>query len=221
MLSKFDECWIPDMPDSGFNLGSELSHGNILLKNISYIGLLSRFHNFSYRSSEFRLTGCDLLVILSGPEPQRTILEKILMQQIKKLNIQSVIFRGLPDGKNTLTTEGCITLIDNPDDKTFAFYVGMAQKIVSRAGYSTIMDLVALQRNALLVPTPGQTEQEYLALSLAEKDLFFFLSQNNFQLSPALKCMEGLSVPYFKGLITDLSMLKRSLSDLRNKMNKQ
>lgn len=221
MLSKFNECWIPDMPDSMINLCSEMSHGNIRFKNYRYVGLLSRFYNYVNYTPEFRPEKYDLLVILSGPEPQRTLLENIVLQQIHALNIKSVIFRGLPEGKNTVRKEGCITLIDNPDDKTFAFYAGMAEKIISRAGYSTIMDLVALRRNALLIPTPGQTEQEYLARSLAEKDLFIFLSQNSFQLKVALKRMKKLSVPDFKNFITDLSLLKHSLCDLTDKMNKQ
>jgi predicted glycosyltransferase len=57
-----------------------------------------------------------------------------------------------------------------------------AEWVISRCGYSTIMDLVALQKKALLIPTPAQTEQEYLAAYLHRKHIAFTTSQKNFSL---------------------------------------
>ncbi len=220
MLSRFDECWIPDLPEPSASLSNELSHGKINLADYRYIGLLSRFadagdHGLTQHDKYF-----DLLVILSGPEPQRTIFENIIMSQASGLNIKTMIFRGLPSADKTVRVKGDIAMTDNPGDEDFKTVVKQAGKIICRSGYSTIMDLIFLKRRALLVPTPGQTEQIYLARHLAAKGLFLYLPQKGFNMEIALKMLEKKQASGYPGLRTDGSLLKETALQLMDTLSR-
>ncbi|HJX70467.1 MAG TPA: glycosyltransferase [Bacteroidales bacterium] len=220
MLSRFDECWIPDLPDSAGSLSNELSHGKMTLKNYRYVGLLSRYAEggsvkFLQHDKTF-----DLLVILSGPEPQRTIFENVIMNQTSDLNIKSIIFRGLPSAAGGFQVKDNITLIDYPDDEDFITYARQAEKIICRSGYSTIMDLISLKLRALLVPTPGQTEQIYLARHLAAKNLFLHMPQKEFNMRDALSLLEKKQVTDYPDLKTDGSVIRETVSQLMNTINR-
>lgn len=94
-LSKFDEVWVPDFEGDN-NLSGKLSHGKEIPKNVIYIGPLSRFYGRELSNQEYKY---DLMGIFSGPEPQRSILEAGIIEQIKKINIKALIVRGLADQK--------------------------------------------------------------------------------------------------------------------------
>jgi hypothetical protein len=220
MLTKFNECWIPDLADSEKNLSNELSHGHISLEHYRYIGLLSRFAGKGNQKFTRKHMSCDLLVILSGPEPQRTIFENILLNQMEGLNNRIVIFRGLPSAKRDSYVKGNIILVDNPDDEDFMIFVKHTDKIICRSGYSTIMDLITLEKTALLVPTPGQTEQEYLALNLAAKGLFLCMPQNGFDIMKALNLLEKEQIINYSDLKKDDSILTKTIENLRRIMYK-
>jgi predicted glycosyltransferase len=221
MLSRFNECWIPDLPDPDRSLGNELSHGRIKLKNFRYIGLLSRFAAAGHHVFQQHEIVYDLLVILSGPEPQRTIFENLIMNQTRELNIKTVIFRGLPSADKGFQVKGNITVIDHPDDEDFIDFIRQTDKIICRSGYSTIMDLIALKRRALLVPTPGQTEQIYLARYLASKGLFLQMPQKEFSMTDALRLIEKEQVSGYPDINADCSDLKDTVRMLMKTLNRQ
>jgi hypothetical protein len=213
-IRKYRECWIPDFEGTE-NLSGFLSHTSHTPKNASFIGPLTRFADKEQDGAKDQ--GPDLLVILSGPEPQRTILEMIIMAEIMKYKgLKSVLLRGVPgEGYAGRRIEGLDVYPHLPDDR-MASLVRSAGKIICRPGYSTIMDLVCLGRKAILVPTPGQTEQEYLATYLSGKYGFHAVSQKRFNLERALSLpMDETSLfqLHWKddGLRIRLSQLLRSL----------
>ena len=173
-INKFDECRVPDM-EGDFNYAGELSHPKTILMNLSYIGLLSRFSEIQTLTSS---TGYDLLVLLSGPEPHRTAFENKIERLILDKKIQACIIRGLPGEKSVKTKSDNISWLNHADDELLATLLKNSIKIICRAGYSTIMDLAVLDVSAILIPTPGQTEQEYLAVHNKDKRKFTFINQD-------------------------------------------
>lgn len=180
-INKFNECWIPDS-ESVPNLAGNLSHPVMLPKvPVKYLGTLSRF------KIKDSLIKYNLLILLSGPEPQRSIFEKMLMAQLNNFKGTVVMVRGLPGNGSQLYSENNTLVIHDhlPADKLNEL-IQQSENIIARCGYSTIMDLVALKHKAILVPTPGQTEQEYLAAYLMEKKLYYTCGQQNFILQQVL-----------------------------------
>ncbi len=177
-IKKYDELWIPDVENEP-SLSGVLSHpANIKIKT-KYIGFLSRF------SSELKgeIKSIEYLVILSGPEPQRSIFEDIIIKQANDIQGNIVILRAKPEeNKIPSNAPKNIIFFNHVDDETFVKIVARAKNIICRGGYSSLMDLIALNRNAYLVPTPGQTEQEYLAEYLTDKGLFNYCRQKDFNL---------------------------------------
>lgn len=155
-ILKFDEIWVPDYEDSGRNLSNELSHGRRYHPNIKYIGPQSRLINYERVAKKY-----DYLFLLSGPEPQQSILKKALLQKVKlypQYEFALATTSGDPDYDKNL--ESFVL----PDSVALGKLICESKTVVCRSGYSTLMDLHLLDvKNLILVPTPGQTEQEYLA----------------------------------------------------------
>lgn len=178
-LAKFDECWIPDAGGK-INLAGELSHGDIP-ENAVYIGPLSRF------SMNTDKTPGLLLAILSGPEPQRSILEKILEKQLTAYPGKVCIVRGKP-GKNKKPPDSAnIQWFNHLPAKDLQALMSAAELVICRSGYTTVMDLVKMHKKAILVPTPGQPEQEYLAAYLTDQQFFTSASQDDLDLQSELQ----------------------------------
>jgi UDP-N-acetylglucosamine:LPS N-acetylglucosamine transferase len=129
----------------------------------------------------------NLLVVLSGVEPQRSILEDLLIAQIRELKLTATIVRGIPEEVNTMVETPGIEIIQYANSRRLEELLLSAQTVICRSGYSSVMDLSELGIRAILVPTPGQTEQEYLATYLMEKGYFFSVEQKNFNLKDALQ----------------------------------
>jgi len=193
-INKFHECWVPDAAGE-FNLAGELSHPVLLPKvPVKYIGPLSRFE----RSVEVKKY--DLLVILSGPEPQRTVFEKILLNDLQTFSGKVLLVRGLPSNSTvSLQSAPSLEIQNHLPTMELNRAILQSELIISRCGYSTVMDLVKLKKKAILVPTPGQTEQEHLAGYLLRQNLFFCTSQDLFSLSGAIKQASSFtfSNPFF------------------------
>ena len=148
---------------------------------VTYLGPLSRFQK---KETENKY---DLCIILSGPEPQRTIFEKIILKDLHKVQGKIFLVRGLPG--QTLLDErnnSSIEMKNHLPADELSKLIQQSKIIISRCGYSTVMDLVKLQQKAILVPTPGQTEQEYLGAYLQDQKLFFCVAQKNFSLTEVL-----------------------------------
>ena len=182
-ILKYNKCWIPDYADAN-NLSGELSHKYKAPHNVSFIGHLSRFDNMQKIDNEKNI---DLLVILSGPEPQRTIFENIIIKQTLNTNNKVLIVEGRPQKTTSTKKLQNINIISHLQTEELLEKIQSAKIILSRAGYSTIMDFVSLNKNAVLIPTPGQTEQEYLAKYLNRKKLFYFVKQENLNIKKTIK----------------------------------
>jgi UDP-N-acetylglucosamine:LPS N-acetylglucosamine transferase len=179
-INKYNECWIPDFKVNG--LAGELSHPKFLPEKIKYLGALSRFE---YYPAEKKY---DLLISISGPEPQRTIFEKQLLKELKSFNVSVLFVRGLPGNNEELNFENHFVEIKNHlSAKQLNDAILQSDTIISRCGYTTVMDFVKLHKKAILIPTPGQTEQEYLAKYLKEKKMFYTVSQKDFVLQNAIQ----------------------------------
>ena len=180
-INKYTKCWIPYYKKNG--LAGELSHPKENTKNHIYIGPLSRFKKNNSKPHY------DILAIVSGPEPQRSIFEKILTTQLIGHKKECLLVQGKPESKyydkiNNLTIKSHLSAIELNQA------ILNSKLVICRSGYSTIMDLFTLEKNAILVPTPGQTEQEYLAQYLSKKNLFQYQNQKNFSISIAQKQSE-------------------------------
>ena len=175
-INKFTQCWIPDYKENG--LAGELSHSKEKTKNHIYIGPLSRFKKNVAKPTY------DILAIVSGPEPQRSIFEKILINQLKKHKKETLLLQGKPETK-CYKRINKLTIKSHLSSSELNQAVLDSRLIICRSGYSTIMDLITLEKNAILVPTPGQTEQEYLAKFLSKKNAYKYQTQNRFNLSLA------------------------------------
>jgi len=194
-INRFTECWVPDEA-GGNNLAGELSHPEkkptIPLR---YIGLLSRFEN----SSDLSHSGLmaedkeHLLIVLSGPEPQRTLLENLVIKDIAHYNGSATIVRGLPGALNLIPSTNSIKFYNHLPAGELNKEMSRAEYIISRSGYSTIMDIRKLQKKSILIPTPGQTEQEYLSKYLREKKMALDISQKTFSLTSALQQARSFS----------------------------
>lgn len=184
-IKKYTACWVPDF-EGHENLAGELSHAAVVPDNVNYIGCLSRFELSTTPKKEI-----ELLIILSGPEPQRSIFEELVLTQLKSFAGAAMLVRGLPGNHERLaTTEmtGDNIIIKNHLTATeLNDAILNAAWVIARSGYTTVMDLVKLKQRAILVPTPGQTEQEYLADHLMDKQLFFSVKQDEFVLEKALQ----------------------------------
>ena len=180
-INKYNECWVPDAAGK-CNLAGILSHPDTLPNTaVNYLGILSRFKK-TVTEKKY-----ELLLMLSGPEPQRSIFETKLLSQLNNITGKIVLVRGLPASENKLMTANDQLIIYNhlPADALNELIL-QSKNIVARCGYSTVMDLFSLQQKAILVPTPGQTEQEYLATHLMENKIFFTCAQDTFLLPEAL-----------------------------------
>lgn len=160
VMNRYDEVWIPDFEEFP-GLAGKLSHPKVLPNHCNYIGPLSRFSGTVVSSND---DAVDALAIISGPEPQRMLFEAELTRQFIESGEKALILKGKPNQKEELSFD-YITVKNHLDDPEFAQAVNSAKAIFARSGYSTIMDLHALDalHKAVFTPTPGQTEQEYLA----------------------------------------------------------
>ncbi|HUS00723.1 MAG TPA: glycosyltransferase [Chitinophagaceae bacterium] len=183
-IKRYKECWVPDYEQSG--LAGELSHSQKLPGKIKYLGALSRFE-LSVSEKKY-----DLLISMSGPEPQRTFFEKLILNELLSYHGKVLFIRGLPGKSEELRFENkSVEFRNHLPSKLFNEAILQSEMIIGRCGYTTIMDLVKLQKKAILIPTPGQTEQEYLAQYLMEKKIFFTIRQKDFVLQNVLKEIES------------------------------
>ena len=179
-MKKFEGVWIPDYNDS--YLGGQLSYQSKSIKT-TFINPLSRLEKVA-GSAIIR----DFIVVLSGIEPQRTHLEKILRNKLEKSDYTYLIVKGKLGAKNLDTNT-----VDFLGSDELALEISQSKYVISRAGYSSIMDWDKLESKALLIPTPGQSEQEYLAKHLLSHPLFTSQNQGEINLSKAIKRLNNKS----------------------------
>lgn len=197
-IKKFDACWIPDWPDS--RLTGKLTQPTTL--PVRFIGPLSRMsHDQKQVAPDY-----DVIALLSGPEPQRSVFEKILVDQLNRGGFRYKLVRGLPQQpeQNELPNS-----FNHLPGESLAELLNRAKVVVARSGYSTVMDLAALGTKAIFVPTPGQTEQEYLAQKLMAANMAYSEAQADFDLKRALE--RGAHYPGFESSRPDSNLLADAL----------
>lgn len=156
-IRKFDVCWVPDYEKHGISLSGRLGHIHSKPFPIKYVGPLSRL-----KRKKHPIT-IDILVLLSGPEPQRTLLEKILIAELKASDQNIVVVRGKMEEEQKWEHKEGLKIVNFVLSEELEDLINQSELIIARSGYSTIMDLATLGKKAYFIPTPGQYEQGYLA----------------------------------------------------------
>ena len=175
IIKQFTECWIPDFKEEP-NFSGKLGHLEFTDLHLKYIGILSRF-KFKKLPKKY-----DIIVILSGPEPQRTLLEKTLFNELKNIEKKVLVVRGVFNSETVFNQNPSIEVVNYLTSKLLEEAINQSDLVIARSGYTTIMDLAVLGKKVFFIPTPGQKEQEYLAKFLADKKNIPFVKQNNFKI---------------------------------------
>lgn len=207
-IQQYNECWIPDFADKNINLSGSLTHAESLdKKHYSFVGPLSRMKKSTPITNEERY---DILAILSGPEPLRTHFEEILIKQLTPLKKKTLIVRGITEEQDYQQLTDNITMVNFMQAKELEQAILVSDVIISRTGYSTILDLAALGKTAILVPTPGQPEQEYLGKYFMKKKIYYAVTQDKFDINIALQ-----ELPKYSGVqMADEKLLSNKVTDL-------
>lgn len=163
IIQQFNECWIPDYENYSESLAGQLCHGKKMPNNIKYIGPLSRFKNLNLIDNPIVVEDFETLILISGPEPYRTQFEKEMENRFRNSAQKVLMVCGKPGSNNQSELFGNLQKVNHLKTPELYFYLTRVNKIIARSGYSTIMDLHLLGLSGELIPTPGQTEQEYLA----------------------------------------------------------
>ncbi|HAQ71133.1 MAG TPA: glycosyltransferase [Flavobacteriales bacterium] len=156
VMNRYDEVWIPDYADKP-GLAGDLSHSQKMPLRYKYIGPLSRFNKKITQGT----SAGKVVVIVSGPEPQRTLFENQIIARFKASSEKVIILSGKPHIENKEEADN-ITIVNHLNDDDLIKELESASMVIARSGYSTIMDFHVLGVNAEYIATPGQTEQEYL-----------------------------------------------------------
>lgn len=175
---KYDKVIIPDLYENGNGLLSgKLSNTPSIEGKYYYAGILSSIRK------QVPNEKVHLLVSISGPEPQRTIFEEIILKQIDKIIGKKIIVLGKSEKDKIIIDEDDLKVYTHLPRCDMEKLLNQAELIITRPGYSTLMELAELGKIALLVPTPGQTEQQYLANRMKEKGWFYFVDQKRLNLA--------------------------------------
>lgn len=186
----FDTIWIPDFSGPN-NLSGALSHSDKPFPKAEFISPLSRFKDFP--SVNPPPDTPDVLALISGPEPQRSMLSASLIELFNETAVNAVVVGGQP-GTTKASQHGNVTCYPHLPDHELAQLILFSKSIICRSGYSTLMDLHALGRKALLIPTPGQTEQEYLASYHATKHGYTCLHQKDLEVAMLAERLQTLQL---------------------------
>lgn len=174
-IKKFDECWVPDVEESP-NLTGKLGHLKQTSLNLKYLGVLSRLEKkkvpIVYK----------LMVILSGPEPQRTFLEEKLIHELAEYEGNVVFIKGKVELIQKVVQKGSILFYNYMQTEQLEKTFNESEVVLCRSGYTTVMDLAKLEKKAFFIPTPGQFEQEYLAKKYKKEGLIMSAKQDDFKL---------------------------------------
>lgn len=173
-INRYSACWVPDIGATSGNLAGALSHPPTLPRvPTRYIGPLTRLRAVTAAPTY------KWLFILSGPEPQRTLLETKLLAVAAQLQEPVFLLRARPGDTALPEVPSNCTVANHLDTAALESLFAASEYIVSRSGYTTVMELLALHKKALLVPTPGQTEQEYLAIHLQQQQWCYSCQQED------------------------------------------
>ena len=178
-IEHFSECWVPDTGYEPSSLAGAMSHPDVLPNlAVRYLGWLSRFEPCGNAIRDRK----GILVSISGPEPQRTIFEQKVLESAEAVTEKIWLVRGLPEAESFPAVPPHITVYNHVSSGVMQDLMIQCRLLISRSGYSTLMDAMVLDTPIACVPTPGQTEQEYLAKRLMEKEWAVCQNQEAFSL---------------------------------------
>lgn len=187
IIKKYTECWVPDVAGTP-NLTGKLGH----LKNpdfpITYLGPLSRMEPKKLEKKY------DLMVLLSGPEPQRTMLEEKLLEEVQRFTGEVLFVKGKMEKEQLIDIHNHVEIYNFMTSEQLEDAIQQSNMILSRSGYTTVMDLAKLHKKAFFIPTPGQFEQEYLAKKYKKEGLVPYAKQEKFKIELLNE------VPFYQGL---------------------
>ena len=187
-ISKFNECWVPDVAEIE-NLSGKLGHLRNTKLNLKYIGILSRLEK---KVVDLKY---DVMVLLSGPEPQHTFLEEKLIDALKNTTQKVVFIKGKVEKEQVKEQIGTVTFYNFMQSEELEKTMNESKLVLSRSGYTTVMDLCKLEKNAFFIPTPGQFEQEYLAEKYSTEKWVAHSKQSEFKLEDLEKIQEYKGLP--------------------------
>lgn len=190
-IRKFNECWVPDVETTP-NLSGKLGHLKATNLNIKYIGVLSRLEKKDLPVIY------QLMVILSGPEPQRTLLEEKLIDELQNYKEEVVFIKGKVEATQKMEQLENITFYNFMQTEQLEKTFNESEIVVCRSGYTTVMDLCKLEKKAFFIPTPGQFEQEYLAKKYKKEGLIPYSSQEKFKYEDVLSAQLYPGLPKIK-----------------------
>jgi hypothetical protein len=180
VINKYGYLLIPDFDKN--DISGDLSHNlkNVPKSRVVYIGIISQLKKLNIKKD------IDYFISISGPEPQRTEFEKKVIPQLKNLDGKIVVALGKPESDSHKSTEK-IQFYSFLNQKKQEEMMNRAKFIISRPGYTTMMEFCELGvKKALIIPTPGQPEQEYLADLYEERGLFHHMHQDQLNLKEDL-----------------------------------
>ena len=175
IIKKFTECWVPDLAGS-LNLTGKMGHVDDPNIKVKYIGPLSRLQK------KLLPKKYDLMIILSGPEPQRGLLEAHLKKEVTQFKGNVIFIEGNIESKQKTVVKEHVTYYNFMNSTELEQAFNESEIVLCRSGYTTIMDLAQLRKKAFFIPTPGQYEQEYLAKKLKKEGLVPYSTQDNFKI---------------------------------------
>ncbi|MBK5277421.1 MAG: glycosyltransferase [Bacteroidia bacterium] len=202
-IRKFNYCWIPDFPSEGLT-GKLTRHPNLKTK---FIGILSRFKKVGPHDLQY-----DILAIISGPEHQRSVFESLVMKQLDNVPGKKLIVKGIPKLGCEITKSGSIDETNHLLSDKLNEVIESTEIIICRSGYSSIMDLAILQKKVVFIPTPGQTEQEYIAEELEKRGISYYQKQKDFNMVDAIE--KSKKYAGFAGWNSDSNLLANAIDDL-------
>lgn len=243
LINKFNYCWIPDWPQPQANLSGELAHKHLLpTEQFVFVGPLSRFNYpddnninndnaskpyFSSEKNTNTAAAWSIVALVSGPEPLRTQFEAIMQNQLLAFcattNQTALLLQGQPQNNSTIKPHPKTPLLQiapHLPTQQLQHHLKNAQIIIARSGYSTVMDLAVLQKKAIFCPTPGQTEQLYLAKQFMKKQFFYTQPQHRLNIAKALEeavKYQGLPAQLNPNLADNQTLLNKAINNLLSK----
>lgn len=191
-IQQYDLCLVPDIKGQG-NLSGELSHPAKINIPVEYIGWLSRVKQTAVTDKT------DILILLSGPEPKRSELEHILLKELKNTSKKVCFIRGTTADSTQPSVNENVQIYNCVTQEQLSSLIQSAALVICRSGYSSVMDIVKMQKKSVFIPTPQQPEQEYLAEHLYQQKIAPYLSQKEFTLEKAIQLAEnfGYAIPLY------------------------
>lgn len=194
IIKKYAACWVPDVKGK-LNLTGTLGHLEHSTLPLHYLGPLSRMHKMGLPMQY------DLMIILSGPEPQRGLLEAHLTEEVKRFTGKVVFVKGIIETEQKKEQIGNVTYYNFMKTRQLEQTFNESEKVLCRSGYTTIMDLAKLNKKAFFIPTPGQYEQIYLAEKLEKEGLVPYSTQENFRIEDLSKTDQFKGLPHLDSTV--------------------